>query len=907
VSIFNPTAEAKSRTRFFDFVSPRAVHIGAVFLVAAVCAAAFYPSLYYGFLNYDDDQLYLNNPYFRGLQWWNIRWMFTTFLMGHYQPLTWVTLGLDYAIWGMNPFGYHLTNVVLHVANAVLFYFLALRLIRLASPSWDEVACAVGAAAAALFFAIHPMRVESVAWLTERRDVLSGFFVFLTLHAYLTAAQAESRAARMKWLGVTLFVYALSLLSKAVGMTLPVVLLILDVYPLRRLGGSNERWYGRGVWDVWLEKIPFFILGGVTAVVAGAAQLDTRAMLSLSRYGIPYRAAQVSYAFVFYVWKTLVPTRLSPLYEVPSDFDPTNWIYIVSALIVIAGTAALILVRKIWPAGLAVWIAYLALLLPVSGVAQSGPQLVAVRYSYLPCLGFALLAGGGVAMLWRRARDRAALLAAAAALGAVAVALVFSTRQQVDVWRDTERLWRRALYVDPRTSVAHNDLGNILFKRDEIATAIDHYREAIRLNPKAAMFHFNYGNAMVRVGQTDQAIEQFRLAVELQPNFARGYYNLAIQLAGTGKLDEALNQYRRAVQVDPYYTKAYNNLGHLLVRRGRLEEATAYYRKALAIDPNFAIASANLGYVLVLQEQADAAAQAIDRALAIDPRLATAHYANGALLIHRKQPRRAITEYEKAINGNPDYRFLYYDIGAAYSGLARFKEASVAYEKFLGLYPKSAVGHYDLGITLLKLNQSDAAAEHYRAAIKLDPHYTDAYNNLGTLLDAKGDIAGAITAFRGAIESDPASTTAHFYLANTLHKQGDLRGATEEYRRAVKIDPKYVAARTNLAHALDEQDQQAEAVKEYREVLKIDPDYAPARFNLALLLGERGDVPEGIEQLSRVIEMNPRDAEAHYELGRFLEAGGKKQEAAAEFRSALKLRPGFADAKESLEKLELNP
>ncbi|HEY6201287.1 MAG TPA: hypothetical protein VI231_21975, partial [Candidatus Binatia bacterium] len=390
MSIFNPRAEAKSRIGLARFSSVAQVHAATIAGLILLCVAAFYSALHNGFVDYDDDTLYLKNPYFRGLGWGNLRWMFTTFLMGHYQPLTWVTLGLDYVIWGMNPFGYHLTNLVLHAANTVLFYFLALRLLSYVLPRDEEGATIVGAALAAMLFSIHPLRVESVAWVTERRDVLSGLFFFLTLHAYLTAAEAPSAARRGKWLVCALIVYALSLLSKSVGMTLAVVLLILDVYPLRRLGGSRARWLGREVWNVWLEKLPFLVFGAAAAVTAAYAQYETRAMVTVSQYGIARRAATASYGFVFYFWKTLLPTKLSPLYEIPVDFNPAHWIYFACALAVAALTLALIFLRKAWPAALAAWLAYLAMVLPVSGIAQSGPQLVAARYSYLPCLAFAL-------------------------------------------------------------------------------------------------------------------------------------------------------------------------------------------------------------------------------------------------------------------------------------------------------------------------------------------------------------------------------------------------------------------------------------------------------------------------------------------------------------------------------------
>lgn len=904
MSIFNPRAEAKSRIRFPEFLALERGHAVALALLVIFTIAAFYPALHNGFLDYDDDTLYLNNPAFRGLGPKQLRWMFTTFLMGHYQPLTWVTLGLDYVIWGMNPFGYHLTNLILHVLNAILFYFLALRLISFAIPRGEDFAAVIGAAAAAIFFSIHPMRVESVAWLTERRDVLSGAFVLLTLHAYLTAAQTESPAARKKWLALALGAYALSLLSKAVGMTLPVIFLILDVYPLRRLGGGRERWYGREVREVWLEKLPFFLLALVAAATAAVAQHDSHAMANLSQYGIAPRVAQIFYSFVFYFWKTIVPASLLPMYEPAADFNPFQTVYFACALFVAAASAALVFFRKVWPAGLAVWLSYLIMILPVSGIAQSGPQFVAVRYSYLACLGFALLAGAGVAYVWRRWRAAtSAMTAVAATLALMIVGLTYLTRQQVWIWHDTETLWRYVLAVEPRSSVAHNDLGNILVKRGEMKASIEEYRQAIRFKPRSGIYHFNLANVLVNQGQTDEAIEEYRYAVYYAPYFSRAYFNLAYHLTSKGELDEAIEMYRRAVREDPSYSRAYNNLGRILVGRGRLDEAVFIYRKAIEAQPDFALAYANLGHALVLQGKVNEGAKSIDRALEFDPALPTAHYAKGTVFLQRKQFAETIAEYQKAIAGDADYAPVENEIGNVYSELGRFAEAATAYEKFLQANPKHSTAHYNLGNALMKLDKPAAAAEHYRAAIKLDPRSGQAYSNLANALEMTGDVSGALRSYRRAIEVNPGYAPAHFNLANALWKGGELEQAIAEYRRAVELNSNYVEARTNLGSALDAAGKPEAAVEQYRQALKIDPQYVPAEFNLAVFLGEQGEVDTAVERLRRVIKLTPGDAEAHFHLGRYLAKRGERDAAAREFRQALKIQPELASAKQALTEL----
>src|SRR2546428_992711 len=284
-------------------------------LIALVTFAAFLPVLQNQFVNWDDQKNFLDNPHYRGLGWAHLRWMWTTH-MGHYIPLTWMTLGLDYLLWGMNPFGYHLTSLLLHAANAVVFFFVVRRILTLALPSPSERgdALAVSAGVAALVFAIHPLRVESVAWATERRDVLSGLFYLLTILLYLRASERGERGRGWYWGTVGLF--SCALLSKAIAVSVPVVLLILDVYPLRRLGGSTG-WWSAPARRVYVEKIPFVLLAAAASAIALMAQLSHDTMVSVVQLSALGRLAVSVYGLSFYLWKTVAPVNLSPLYELP--------------------------------------------------------------------------------------------------------------------------------------------------------------------------------------------------------------------------------------------------------------------------------------------------------------------------------------------------------------------------------------------------------------------------------------------------------------------------------------------------------------------------------------------------------------------------------------------------------------
>src|SRR5881628_1249553 len=369
-------------------------------LIALVTFAAFLPTLHNQFVSWDDPRNFLENPHYRGLGWTQLRWMWTTHL-GHYIPLTWMTLGLDYLLWGMNSFGYHLTSLLLHAANAVVFFFVVRRILSLALPSPPERghALVVSAAVAALVFSIHPLRVESVAWVTERRDVLSGLFYLLAILVYLRACELGARGRGWYWLSVAVFVC--ELLSKSMVVNLPVVLLILDVYPLRRLGGFVG-WWSEPARRVYVEKIPFVLLAAAASAIAVIALSSVPAARSLAQLSVPGRLAVSAYGLSFYLWKMVVPLNLSPLYERPLTLNPSAMPFVLSYGLVLALTAIVLALRRRAPGLLAVWFAYVVVLLPVLGIFQSGPQIAADRYTYLAGLGWALLTGAALLSVSRR-------------------------------------------------------------------------------------------------------------------------------------------------------------------------------------------------------------------------------------------------------------------------------------------------------------------------------------------------------------------------------------------------------------------------------------------------------------------------------------------------------------------------
>jgi Flp pilus assembly protein TadD len=548
--------------------------------------------------------------------------MLTASVMGHWIPVTWLTLGADFAVWGMNPFGYHLTNLVLHAVSGALFYLVARRLLGLAMPAASPGVASLGAAVAAFYFAVHPLRVESVAWITERRDLTSGLFFLLTIFAYLkTHERPPTMATGWRW--VSLGAATLALASKSIVMGLPLVLLILDVYPLGRLGPRVRDWWGAQARPVWREKIPFALL----AVAAGAAAyLVQRSAGYLTPADPPGRLGMVAYNVWFHFWKTVTPLDLAPIYELPPRVNPLELPYVLSATGVLSITAAVWLLRRRWPAGLAIWAFYLVMLAPVAGFVHTGNHLGADRNTYVPGMGFALPVGA-LAMIIVLARRRGLLRppVAAMALGVVAIwigGLALATRVQCAVWQDSETLWRYAIEVDPGCAICHHNLGTILARRGEWAQARALLDQAIALRPDRSEFQGTYGPLLIQMGRRAEGVAMLRYRLGQEPRDVNARVNLAIALIEDGRSDEAIAELEQALRVKPDSVPALTSLGRALLAEGGAQPAQAVFERALRIDATDPVAHLGLARAHLARGDRAAAREQIPVLDRLDPRLA---------------------------------------------------------------------------------------------------------------------------------------------------------------------------------------------------------------------------------------------------------------------------------------------
>lgn len=554
----------------------------ALFLLACLCFAGILRNEFV----WDDWAFVVRTMGFRGLDLRHLRWMSTTATMSTFAPLAWLSYAIDYSAWRLQPFGYHLTNLLLHAANTVIFYGLAGVLLCRVFPREDRATLRAGAALAALAFALHPLRVESVAWVSERRDLLAGTFFLATLCLYVQA-QAVGPGRRWRFISASVACFVLAALSKPSVVPLPVVLLILDYYPLERLRMPARP---AAVLGLLAEKVPYLLIASADAFMAIRAQVITRNFVTVAQYGLASRLAQSLYGVGFYLAKTLVPMRLCALYPLPERLslrEPMVW---QSLLIVAVAAWALRRSGVVGRAAAALWAYYLAMLLPVLGLLQNGPQLVALRYSYLACLGWALLAGSvavPACRAWKGLRfgSRWSYAAAALCLGlGVNAKLV---QAQIRVCHDDVRLWAGVLARSPSSFNANLNLADALTRAGDPRSAVVYARAALRWSGSDdGLATLCLAKALAGAGLLPEARLRLERLVQERPDWSAAHDLFGVVFVGQGETALALEQFRRAVALDPRAAQAQYNLGALLARQGRFAQAVPSLEAAAGLEPD---------------------------------------------------------------------------------------------------------------------------------------------------------------------------------------------------------------------------------------------------------------------------------------------------------------------------------
>jgi tetratricopeptide (TPR) repeat protein len=589
-----------------NIIEPKIRNVILIGTVLAVITLAVYMQAgNHQFVNYDDYAYVTKNPHVvNGITGNNIEWAFTSVEASNWHPITWLSHMADVQLYGMNPRGHHLTNVAIHIVSSLL---LLLFLFRLTGSLWKS-------SFVAALFALHPLHVESVAWIAERKDVLSAFFWFLTLIFYAEYVLKRKRALYL----LALFFFVLGLMSKPMLVTLPVIMLLIDFWPLNRYRHEEKqglRQLSRRVLALVKEKFLFFAFSIISCAVTIYAQHKGGAMSSLDVITFWLRIENALISYVKYIGKTVWPHDLAVLYLFSLSLP--LWQVIGSMLLLLIVSGATIRLRHRHPYLAVGWFWFLVTLVPVIGLIHVGNQSMADRYTYIPLTGLFIMAAWGVPDLTKGVRHRADILALLAS--AVIIASAALTWQQLGYWRDDISLYRHALQVTSGNYVIHLNLGSALAERGDIETAIHEYREAIQIHPNYSDAHYELGIVLAVKGAMDAAIHEFQDAIRINRKNTAAHYNLGLAFVSKGNLDEAVKEFHRAIQESPNNTAAHYDLGLALVEKGNLDAAIQEFHETIRINPNDTKAHNNLGIVLAEKSEVGSAIQEFQEALRISP------------------------------------------------------------------------------------------------------------------------------------------------------------------------------------------------------------------------------------------------------------------------------------------------
>ncbi|MGA2243225.1 MAG: tetratricopeptide repeat protein [Verrucomicrobiota bacterium] len=762
---------------------------GVCVFLAAITFAVFGQTLGHEFINFDDNLYVYENPAVtRGLNLKGVEWAFTHIVLANWHPLTMMSHMLDCRLYGLKAGGHHLTSVLLHTASGILL-FLALR--QMTGFLWRS-------AFVAAVFAIHPLRVESVAWVAERKDVLSGFFMMLTLWAWVKYVQGAgnrepggktsnisasgetspkprlrrgerseggqqptSNAQWCYWSAV--FFFALGLMSKPMLVTLPVILLLLDFWPLKRISDFGFRTALHSLWakdgsselknapqltgattcrveterrrlnHLLLEKLPLLGLAVASCGVTIFAQHE--AIASSDKFSLPLRMGNALISYVVYLGQMFWPSGLTVLYPfAPGDVGVSK---VVLSLVLLAGISTGVFVLRRRPYFLTGWLWYLIMLAPVIGILQVGWQARADRYTYLPQIGLYLLLTWAAADLCAGRRHRRVVLGGCATV--ILVALIFCARAQTAYWRNSESLWTHTLACTSDNFIGHYNYGFARLKKGKVDEAIAHFQTALQINPNYVEIRINLGNALLQKGKVDEAIVHFQTALQINPDYAEAHYNLGNALFQKGKVDEAIVHFQTALQINPDDAEACYNLGNALLQKDKVDEAIVHFQKALQIKPDYAEAHYNLGNALFQKGNVDEAIVHFQKTLQIKPDNAKAHNNLGSALLQKGNVNEAIAHLQKALQLNPDYAGACYNLGNALLQKGDVDEAIAYYQKTLRINPDFADAHYNLGNILLQKGNVNEAIAHLQKALQIKPDSPDVLNNLAWLLATSPD------------------------------------------------------------------------------------------------------------------------------------------------------------------------
>ncbi|MBA4366423.1 MAG: hypothetical protein C0403_02160 [Desulfobacterium sp.] len=720
-----------------------------------------------------DDALYVaDNPHTKeGLSYQNIKWAFTeaTEITNYWAPLTWISIIVDYELYGMNAGGYHITNLIFHILNSIL---VLLVFNKMTGKLWHSSFLAV-------MFAIHPLHVESVAWMTERKDVLSTFFWLLTMWFYASYAKLPGTGRYL----LVIICFFLGIMAKPMLVTLPFVLLLLDFWPLSRLEPSLSVSALQKNFLLLLEKMPLLIIIFIVSFSAFFFQEKGGVLPSLELIPLYLRIENVLVSYTGYLWKMLWPFGLCAIYPYPNDIP--NWQVIISFTIL--SSISLISIRTIKKAPWFTfgWFWYLGILVPVIGIVVIGPHAMADRYTYIPLIGIFIIISWGLPELITQLKFRTAYLGISVCL--LSLILMLIAWIQVGYWRTSYTLFQHALEVTQKNPLAHDGMANALAKYGHVDESIKHYEKSIMLYPHSAEVHSNLGVALFKTGKTKEAIQHYKTAIQLKPDFVRAWNNLGNAHKKNGQFDEATVCFAKAIKLEPNSAVINYNFGSLLLEKNKLKEAEHYFQKAIQLNPSFAAdANNNLGKIYMQMNEMEKAVQSFLLALQNNPNQAKTHYYLGDAYTKSGKLDEAMTHFSKAVKIEPDFA----DAQVAFKQVSdlnkQFNESLKTIEKEIQDDPKNPNLFFQLGKLYEQTNKFDQAIIAYQNSIELQPDFIPALNKIGILYATQNNYKYAIDAFKTIVSIKPEMNSSYYNIACLYSKQNDTEDALDWLTKAIE-------------------------------------------------------------------------------------------------------------------------
>ena len=726
------------------------VRLSIVALLIIVTCFAFAQILNNGFINYDDNGYVTKNNHIRsGISVETIIWSFESFEQSNWHPFTWISHAIDCSIFGLDARYHHAMNLLLHLLSSIILFYLLERITR---SMWQS-------AFVAIVFAIHPLHVESVAWIAERKDVLSGLLWMMTIYAYIAYRQTPTTG---KYL-ITLSIFVFGLLAKPMLVTLPFVLILLDYWPIKYLKlstnkkGNNLSSLAQNIRD----KIPFFLLSLISSIITYIVQQHGGSMAESDSLSFQDRVSNAIVSYTKYIWKTILPIDMAIFYPHPGSNVALLEICI-STLILTIITTFVWKQRFQQPYLIVGWLLFIGMLIPVIGLVQVGLQAMADRYIYLPIIGLSIMTAWGVPTLIQRLQSSRYILTGLFLI--VTVAMLLTTRVQVQYWKDSITLFNHALAVTSNNHLAHNNLGVELADSGKHTEAVAHLREALRIRPNEILIHSNLARSLVALGERREALD---------------HYNWILN----------------RVTEDPLL---HRRIGDVLADEGRTNEAISHYIEAIKLDSTDLSSRYKLALLYTQQLKFDEGKNQCMFLLKFEPRNSKAHEVLGIIAGKQQLNEEAFKEFFEAIRYDSMNADAYNDLGILYERIGKSDEAFETFQKAVYINPQHFEAQSNLGSALVKKGQYPEAVVHWIRAFELNPTSVDVRSNLGKLYTIQGKIAEATEQFKEALHLDTNHVQVHYNYGNLLAKEGKFAEAEVHYSKATRIDPNFQPAQTAL-------------------------------------------------------------------------------------------------------------